>query len=529
MKTKKSFGERVLNVWAAIVRTLMARYCVEYLTLKTRKNAEKYLLGAEKELALIDKLKLCNEKIAARVWSSGTKVALLSRKCPALINEIKTEKEFDAVLLTGRDRFIIAAMRVYTPSRAKMLNILSMFDVVTLCIIARSVPVVFDMLKPWEILGVKEKEACLDWKKWKLALALAETKSVWAPLFLIELWKVTPNKLGNEGQELMDKFFDIAFVAKEDVSELMCFFCVFQEEKYARVRDYHYKYKCFTSYFRMVFPQLLQDLHVSPLYLAMDAINLSGKLTRENDVYAWLKIGYEHLDEQGILECLLSCLTDIRQNTNDTLYQQLLNRMVTKADFSSLLVLYDYVEPKGKKQVQRLLIDRYVATGARGMSVAFPFKEWEESLATEALLAMAAKKEIPVKRLGELSAKLQNVAITAMEEQAQIRVIQLKDADSLLEQSELLPQAEIELLKSRDYTVAYKRLYVERKQMSESAFRFLVYSQDGDVSVRVDLLYRHIIQWGLLQSQYYMLLQSQFSQMAPFVKKYIKVKAEKNK
>lgn len=524
MKTNKSFGERVLNVWAAIVRVLFPRYCVKFLTLKTRKNAAKYLLGAEKERKLIDKLKLSNEEIADRVWSYDTKVALLEHRCFALIDEIKTEKELNAVLRYGTPSCIVCAMRVYTPSRQQVLRIISMLRLETLCMLAEEVPAVFDALRPWEILGVAEgKPACSDAQRWQIALALAEVKSSWAPKFLIELMKIGSNQLGEKGQELMDRFFGIAFAAKEDVSDMMPYFCVIQKKKYARVRDHYMEYKSFAPYFRMMFPQLLQHLYAVG-YCSISEINLSGELTAEmDDAYAWLRIGYERMEEPDIYFCLLANMQRIKKNVLPKLYNQLFERMIENAPTQyALTVLYRLADNVLETAIpEKLVVSMEEKQSRATLGFAFPFQGWDEELAIRAIKAMAVNKELPVDRLGELPDNLREVAVTTMEEQSQIANMRGGFVVKLITETQLLPNAEVEFLKLRLY-YAEKLEYVAKYRLAESSFRFLVNTVVIDQDKRDGLISRYAAKWGLTESQYCMIMQSTLASSAPFLKKYLR-------
>jgi len=525
MRTNLSFGERVLNVWAAIVRVLFPRYCVKYLTLKSRKNAAKYLPGAEEERKLIDKLELSSKEIAARVWSYDTKLALLKCKNFALIDEIKTEQEFDIVISVGSVGMVASAMRVYTPSRAKMMKIVSSFlSMEYLCILAKQVPTAFDTLKPWEILGVAEnEEARSDRKEWQLALALARTKSAWAPLFLIELRKIVPRWLGGEGLKLMDDFFDIAFAAKKDVSEMMPYFCVLQKEKYVKIRENYMEYKCFASYFRMMFPQLVKYLR-KDMYRSIHNINLRGELTMEEDAYAWLRIGYERMGEQDIYSCLIANMQQIKENVSPVLYNQLFKRMVEKAPaYPALATLYRLADNVMATEIPVKLVSgmKEKQPGAT-LRFAFPFNGWNVKLAIRAIEAMVANNDFPAERLGELSDDLKEVAVAAMEEQSQIAVIKGGNIAELIAETQLLPKAEIEFLKLPHAWKPAKFTYIEKYQLTENSFRFLVYTIVMNLDERVELISRYADKWGLTESQYCMIMQSKFVSSAPFLKKYVR-------
>ena len=91
MKTKRSFSAWILDVFAAVMVSLFPTFCVKKYTKKSNKNAKKFLPGAEKELAVIDKMGFGSEDLAQRVWSKETRIQLLKRRNFALISDIQSE------------------------------------------------------------------------------------------------------------------------------------------------------------------------------------------------------------------------------------------------------------------------------------------------------------------------------------------------------------------------------------------------------------------------------------------------------
>lgn len=551
MKTNKSFGEFMLNVWAAILRVLFPRYCVKSLILKTNKNAEKYLLGVEKELRLIDKFQFSGEEIAARVWSQKTKVALLSRGSVALLSEVKTEVELDAVIATHRTCDLVTALRVYTPSREKMRMLCASLKLQVLMTLAQKVPSVFDSLTPLDILGVKEEEkVSTSVERWDVALELAKVRPAWALTFLKVLRVVVPSQLGEKGHKLMLEFFNIAFEAKVDISEMMPYLSVFFPELYTKVRENHDKYEKFSSFFVMMFPQLLKFLK-KEIISSMNAISISGIQQPNQDVYAWLRIGYERMRERQIYDCIQTHLGQIRAHVVPGLFVELLEKMVSQAsDFYSLVALYPFSNVS--KATQQECLEKNVYSDsllflrttlqermilkveeswqgrAPSLSFGFPFTDWGQKYAERAVVVMVKTNTFPSKRLNELSSELREVALREMEKKSQINAIKnYERVSELIYSTSLYPEAEQCFLALKHPKCSYddvKQEYVQKVCMKEATVQWLL---TGAFSVLQSFeiekfLYLHAKQWGISQEQYCMLVQGKLSHIAPFLLKYVK-------
>lgn len=539
MKTNKSFGEFVQNVWAIIMRVLMARFCVKYLTLKTRKNAEKYLPGTEKELKLIDKLGFSNEEIAARVWSYRTKVALLHRRCWALISDIQTEEEFDVVLSLGSSADLVSAMRVYTPSRAKMCYIIENFEkrsaLQTLNYLISKLPTAFEALKVWEVLGIAEKSYCPpENPRWEVALQLAMVRPVWAPLFMKEIRNIPPQKLGEKGMELMKKFFDIAFLARLDIAEMMPYLYVFFPELYGRVRE---NFSCnneISPYFKVMFPQLVKYL-AKDVVSSMHDICLTGKLSDKDNAYAWLRIGFERLNERAVYNLLLSQLGVLKKSLLPKIYNQLFDAMLDNACcYSDLAELYRFVDKDNKflfSKNQELWVSRSEesASRARQLAFAFPFIGWEESFAKRAIRIMVAHKQLKNVCLKSLSPVLQEFAFNVMEEQSQIEALNSTNLERVVTTLQLSSGAEkaFLLMDSSQYLshqalFELKRQYIERVQLKKEVLHSLIFDLNLSWKDRLALVKLYAMKWQLTLEEYQHIMQSCMSEEAPLLRQYVK-------
>ncbi len=536
----------VLNVWAAVMRVLMAQYCVKYLTLKTRRNAVKYLPGKEKELMLIEKLGFSGDEIANRVWTYETKLALLADCNPALnsalTSDITTEKEFEAVWRRGTVKNVIAAMRVYTPSRIWLLKALNcgQFDIPTWCRIAKAVPAVFENLKPWEILGVDEKKPCHTEKdRWNLALTLAEAKSVWAPLFMTELRNIPPQQLEAKGEELMKKFFDIAFKAKSDISHLMPYLYVIFPELYLKVRADYASYKNFAPFVEKMFPQLFKFLEPDEEKQSFRLIKFSPVVEDKEEAYVWLFIVYNMLDNKDVYNCMLRCLQTLRYRVHKKMFNEMFEKMIqyskTADQLKQLYAVCSAVQANPEQFMRlcdRIIQFSVVEEHSIHLGFAFPFKEWKPSLAKRAIVLMAERKQLAlfINRLSELTPTLRNAAFEAMETQSQIDTLATDDVEKLVTTTQLLPKAEkvfLYLLTTRNLTAVslheLKRKYIERVKLAGSSFKALLSDYAPlSMEIRAELVSIYAKKWKLSLEEYQLIMQSYMSVKAPFLRKYVK-------
>ncbi len=512
-----------LQLFVAVMRTFFPRYCVRVLTKKSNGNAFLYLLGAEKELRLIDKLDLNTNALRSRLWSLETKIGLLRKRDYSLLSEIKTEQEFDAVAASGEVKLVAQAMRYYTPNKARVLGLINQFGLETVELI-KAAPTAFDFLSSSEVLGVNEKDACpVDSKRWALAEALASVKPSWAPKFMLEIRKIVPSKLNATGKALFLQFFNRAFAEKENIAELMPYMCVFFPEQYAKVRENFYFYKDFSSYFCVMFPQLSKHLSGHDDVKDLHTVALGSPLEHWADAYAWLAIGYYRLADRRIYSCILSHLTDIKHRISDEAYRQLFEALVNKAaTVADVRELLSFDEDDYKVMLYSCL----VSFGASNvLANFFPFADWTEELAVKAIVTLAGGNLIPIERMEELKPNLHKLAVEEMETNSQIAALRKDTFAFVSDCGKLYPRAEQELF-SYDYgSQKYKLTYINRIKMSNSTFLFMLGNNDGcsGYADRIqELAFAYASKYGLTRAQYLAVLQSPIKASAPYLKPYVK-------
>ncbi len=518
-----------VRIFAAIMRSIFPLMAVKYFTKKSNQYAELFLPSEAQQLRAIEKLDLDTDQIRARVWSLQTKVKRLLQQHYDLIQEIKTEQEFAALVNVGRVNIIAQAMKYYTPTQEMALKLLSKFGLDAVELINKA-PAAFDGLKTCDILGIKPSEVCaLDSPRWAFAEALVSKRASWAPKFLEEIRKMSPQQLGELGQAKFNFFFNFAYDAKENVAFLMPYMAVFFPELYAQVRANFFSYKEFAPYIIKMLPAKLRYLEQGKeTFDDLPSVSVHGALEEVYDAYAWLCIAYYRLNEPAVYELIISKMSDIKPMVSEPIYSQLLDRLIAlancPADVSRLLNLAD---DEGKRSLYRKMVEKKYAVL---LAAQYPFSSWEDKeLVKSALRIVIADNRLPLAKMQELPEDLQEFAKYQLEVSAQISALVSGDILKNVEYH-LLPEAEIYLmLMDPRYTWKYQKLYVEKFELSEKAFNVLIHREAVKLQDQVvfpDVLVgKYVAKWGLTEVQYQELLQTPMKKYALQWKEYIK-KAE---
>ncbi len=516
-----------VRIFAAIMRVCFPLMAVKYFTKKTNKHAELFLPSEAKQLKAIEKLDLDTDQIRARVWSLQVKVARLQQRHNDLIQEIKTEQEFSALVERAHVDIVAQAMKFYTPTQEMALRLLSQFGLDAVELINKA-PAAFDGLKASDILSVKPNEVCApDSPRWAFAEALVSKRSSWALKFLDELRKMPPQRLGELGKAKFNFFFKFAYEAKENVAFLMPYMAVFFPELYAQVRANFFLYKEFAPYITKMLPAKLRYLdkgRYSFLSKGFSQISVEGQLDEVGDAYAWLSIAYYRMNEPAVYELIISKMSDIKPMVSESIYSQLLDRLIAlancPADVSRLLSLAD---DKRKQVLYHKMVEKKYAVL---LAAQYPFSSWEDKeLIKSALRIVITDNHFPLAKMHELPEDLQEFATYQMEVSAQIAALKSDIFKNV--GYHLLPEVEIYLvLMDPRYSLKYQKLYVDEFKLSEKAFNALIHRETVKLQDQVvfpDVLVgKYAAKWGLTDEQYQALLQTPMKKYTLQWKEYIK-------
>ena len=533
MKTKKNFGAWMLDIFAAVMVTLFPTLCVKKYTKKSNKNAQKFLPGAEKEFELISDLGFNGEELKERVWSKETRIRLLERLNYALISDIQSEEELDVVLDRGFNQQVVAALKVYTPSKAKLEKMIHSLSQAKLEAIIRQIPLLFRPLSAWEVLGIEQDKSCKESGYWMYAKLLIEADpKKWAVPFMREVDKIPPSQRSEQVETIFRQGFDAAFELKLDLSSLIVEMSVVYPEMYTKILDNSqlYRDEDFYPYFREMFSQLMKYLDDSVDDIRFGCSDGADDEHWRYEAFRWLSIGYYKAKSPAYFTCLAEKLNVLKSRLSQKAFDQLCRRLLEVVPVAQKGdLLYQHLPAEYRPELFERMVELVTESkDSKYLLPYFPFAGQSKKLAARAILTLVRAKEFPVERLSELKENLQTVAIEEMEGLSQIEALRTGEESAitdLLTTTKLYPLAECYLVGDFEHTCSVSKygenflLYNEHFKLSDVAFKSMLHVM-GCVS-REGFVLPYAKKWGISKDLYYSLLGSNFSKVAPYVKKYI--------
>lgn len=533
MKTKKNFSAWVLDVFAAVMVTLFPMLCVKKYTKKSNKNAKKFLPGAKKELQAIEKLEFSAEALAERVWSKETRIELLKKHNRALINDVASAEELEA--LYGEHATVIditKALRVYTPSRQLLLKMLhdESYGLIMLQVV-RNFPAVVSQLEAWEILGVKKDEPYKG-TSWGFARVLIEKEpKAWAVPFMMEVHKIAPRQRNEEALSIWEQAFSEAYSLKLDLSQLIVVMSVLNKEQYLRIVRHYGRYEDFSPYFKAMFSQVVKYLDGTSFDLTTSDVQTFADDTTDaywrREAFRWLQIGYCLAgyclaDNQIICDVILNNMAEIKCRVDEAVYAQLCERISGVVGDSLIRKAFKLLpaEQCYRKNLlaQALMFDRF----GYMLEIFYPFTGMPEAMVRQAIEKMIAYDRFPIERMAELSSDLQTEVFNKMETRAQIGTLECHLSEyfaDLKAMKRLQPKAEMHLFEMSDFYRSQKIAYIQFFKMADEVFLQMIKSLKVDHLA--ELVEAYASRWGLTEEQYIALLQSRVSSTASLVERYV--------
>lgn len=523
----------MLDVFAMVITRFFPALSVKKMTKKGNKNAQKFLPGAEKEFELITDLGFNGEELKERVWSKETRIRLLERRNYALISDIQSEKELDVVLDRASNEQIVAALKVYTPSKAKLEKMMHSLCPAKLEVIIRQIPLLFRPLSAWEVLGVDQDKSCNESGYWAYAkLLIKADPKKWAVPFMREVDKIPPQRRSEQVQAIFRQGFDAAFELKLDMSSLIVEMSVVYPELYEKIfqESYLHKDEEFYPYFRVMFCQLVQYLDNSVDDIRFGCPDGKEKLHWRYEAFRWLAIGYYRASSPAYFTLVVEKLDMLKSRLSQKAFDQLCRRLLEVVPVAQKGdLLYQHLPAEYRPELFERMVELVTESkDSKYLLPYFPFAGQSKKLAARAILTLVRAKEFPVERLSELKENLQTVAIEEMECLSQIEALRTCEESAitdLLTTTKLYPLAECYLVDDFEHTCSVSKygenflLYNEHFKLSDVAFKSMLHVR-GYVS-REDFVLPYAKKWGISKDLYYSLLGSNFSKVAPYVKKYI--------
>lgn len=514
-----------LRMFAAIVRDQFPRLAVKRFIVKTNPNAALFLPGSNEELRWIEKLNYGSVELQEREWSSGTNACLLRQGNTALLSRISTKAEFLAVLNTGVLENVIAALRYYMPDKEMARGLLNKFGKDAIGIVL-AYPAVFDAVPVEDVIGHTSCDGGGDvWQRDLLTALVTKRPSSWALKAMRALR--SSGELSPKWASLFKQCFCKLNRKRVDISDMIDYLYFHFPDLYAKVRRDVHEYENLASYWVEMFSLFVEikalDGHAADVQDFRDVnteIDLA-KLEDWEEAYVWLKIGYDHCDNERILIEIADNLARLKKQLNTFVYEQLFATVIdfAKAPFM-LEKLLRMADTPFKPRLQAKLAE---ASGATPwLRDFFPFDEWEEETVKKAIKQMVGDGKFPVAEIAKLTEPLQQYAMKCMEVRSQMLSLK-KDVSALLKLNiQLYPEVEMRLLRNCGSRYAFE--YIEKHKIAEATFLYMlenVSGRDDNGDLANQYLFAYASRWKLTKSQYLAVMQSELAYCAPSLKHYL--------
>jgi hypothetical protein len=504
---KKIFNSRVQGAWAVVLKKLAPKYCVRKKTVASNRYAELYLPGVDIEYPIAQLMS--NDEIRKHKWSAETRKKLLTTGNSALINSISSEEEVEYVFESCNTENTLKALSVYTPTKKFVANLMKKTPSAFITKAVERVPTIFKNLTVEEFIAG-------NINLWKPAVKLAETdkSGEWAQ-------KLIEHILDGGGSSIADKLPQLISFALKAQKTL----------DLKEIKEFDYNAYCVAVqiigkngdkklYCKQFFPSIRQLKPMANIFTYIGKIGYH--IGDENaEPYVWLKIAYNNMHNEYIYGIFINALHSLKAVVHPDLYNDIIQRMITACPSYSFAQKLMQLEQKLVNK-QDLFASIYQLQSVKELCDFFPFTEWKEELAQNAITALISEKYFPVHRFEELSPELQKFAKDEFEAFAQLNAIRSSSTCADAVKIKLQPKAE-RMLMSAYFNIQYVKEYVENYKMEDASFHALILS--GEIlkfDGVLEIVQLHAQKWGLTEKQYLWLLQSPCAGISMRVKKFVK-------
>lgn len=574
MRQKKSFKEWALGVFASVVKTVFPTWAVKSFTKKESRGhgfilgydyEEKprlFLPGLKKELKAIKKLKLSEDGIRQRVWSSETELELLKEGNYALIGNIKSgnKEALDIICATDNAELIAKVFSKATPSVGYLKNWLKSAKENVVVAVIKQAPSVFNDLHYEDVeklnyLGAlvncalepdASKQVKNAAKKWAEEVATRKE-------YMNCLLKSKP-----EMAELFDSAMSVLLGADYNFSRYMEMLERYHEKWYGAIRDR-------ADYSAYVEDYLIERLPKVWFMAKTEGVRTfdrryGGQLLDKQDAASWMALTRKFIDRPRVAIAAMQTCSYLGYGNPDEVVVDLqkalvegistfhvaemaLAKLPEQYRWQVQAKLYDAINtadeakkalkllPKSyRKGLRAKLVEKVVQSDVALLLSYWPFAGWEAETAEKAVRKLASFKALPMAKLNELSEDLQKAGVEELEIKSEISAIgrhYYGDDQKLLMQQKFHSRSEAYLFQLDYNWQELKALYISNNEMEEASFRVLVHfngtGYSGDEAKIKELIRLHARTWGLTETEYKDLMQSPYySELAADLKKHCK-------
>lgn len=527
--TKAKFSQWMLKVFAAVMQVFFPMLAIKKFTKNLDKKgnpckekASLFCPGVKQEIKAIEKFGFLASDIRERQWSYETRLELLENKNYALISRIATEKELDIVVKHGDSLMIATALKVNVPKKNWLLRFICGTKHSIVSDVMFLQPTAFNALNVNDIL-VLPIDCKIRWNYLEI-LVQAERKASKLHRWSLEVMKAyadiyNPSDINDDASKVFYTAFSVAIEKLHDISSLLPFL----EKNYPNLYDMIWKN--YAKFGENIVPMAVERLPkiVQRLDDKVECLSINAE---DGDARTWLFINAIYIARPEVMRVVLDNWDIIVQKCHPNLVNEIINRISLEVvDIGMFKEIYPKIpkemQPQYCKRLLYLVYQKLVPAKELGMF--FPFTDWDEKSAKNAINLMAAEKALPLERLNELNSKLKSRAEMVLETQAEMAIIESGDKEDLMEliKNKLHAKSELYLFRMAPLTnKGIIKAYNQMHKIDDYTFNQLILA-DWCSDLIQEFIFDYASQWGISSENYKKLLQSPYAKLAVFVKKSV--------
>lgn len=519
------------DAFIALAKAIAPNWVVTNKTKKSNPDASEWLLGYDKEMAYIEKYQPTPSEMKERLWSDRTRLELLKQENHTLVADWKREEEFmllvDRVDKLEADVFI-EAINGKTPSVKLLKAMIKAMPMATLLKVADVKPQAFNDMRVHEVLGYDEPVFLLDSaekleKNWTLAKRLVEYKpKLWAKGFL----DIIQGETSGDYQSLYTWLFYECMKQGENMVGNISYVYSKYPVLYAYLRRCMLHKRDVAEYVKVMLPKLMGSLtSLTPV----EPWTGTEKQDDAVEAYYWYTIALGRIQGGGTYPFMMGNLGKFKARLEGFEFAKLVSVLSENAcsipDIEALLK-----ETKKDTDID-ILHERMWSISKDNASTIevvagkyFPFEDWKNKGAM--YRNMVVNNLMTPEMLNKISdTYVRAKVIEMMQTKAQMEVLKRNDHNEWIalfnEGGKLTDEAECKMLSGHSGRAQEKLYYIEQFKLSERAFRFLLSMKASTSEMGYRYLLSYAQKWGISEEEYYLVLQSQYSDKSHYLVKYL--------
>lgn len=542
-------GEWLVAMFAAVMRTMFPGVCIIKFTLCRRKNAKNFLPGAKEEISYLKKHKVDKDFLQAREWSLETEEWLLEKGNFSLVSRIypaSDDKLFCLLLQKAEESpsnpyegEVVQLLRKRTPSNATLKWMWANYPQTTFNVAQRA----GDIFNGYAVEDIPAEK-----REHFLSLWFGDNPDVWAERVFTAI--INKKEMTKDERKLIEQAVPVLLKDEFDFSTYM-----------EKLIEFNFDTEAIRQRYDGVCPYIFgKEMNDWSAHGVSVICAVLPKVWGRSDAWektAW-KWRYDDTVQAAFLDVLpkndlesfkkvaevisvywvaakaLSWLrSSYRGHEAENIRLNMLDVQARSARIAVDILSIMNRLTDGDNRIPDLrsrLVKNVSGADSNYLLSFFPFKDWEEETAKDAIRKLVELNRFPNSRIEELSASLQAVAREEQEIASEIRAI--GDNTSRLpwlREVKLHARSEAYLLTYRyGYVGRYDSvqecgnawLYIETHRLEDEAFAALCeapWMESGAAFIR-----HYAEKWGLTEDNYKALVVSNaYSWLAPELRPFV--------